>query len=578
MSVDSRNGMKFTTKGRGNEDAGAGEDEGEDEEEDQEDQEDQEDEEGTPAIVHARLVACAGLPGWLQQLGEGRYGIAYDFRTHSLVDHPPDGWYFGDTRNWYSAVIHVLRAGGLWKAQYSMYMGYAHPTWFYMLIRRLLSATALALKESIPTVPTSSTPSQRPIEQLTPKPSVPATMAQPQRVRSKNAQMYFTEEAAAARRSEQKTDPSNAIKKEKIPGTKPNTVSVQLTKGEVIRREDGSEIIVFEILEDDDVVQTVGRSAATRKGRGSAATPSSKPKGNSGVPTLQDLQRSAKCRPIASTPPRNAIPCNKGAPSDTYKDSEDSDDELEDEEDEAVNTSDSRRPRPGRKQDHTGMVKQEKDAMSKNQKRKHVSDDDGDTDLNTKAKLTDFSDGLKLIIQETKEIFRIQCYTINLYPNSHKVNEYLETAVDIANSNAAKRDEELCRAHQWPTNVRLDLKATPTAKSLIMSTGTWSRSRLKTTTQAVMPDVPDELRKRAVAVLLERFTFIFADIRLAGDKVANRRGPFRHPALKMLFNEAFLGTPGPVKGAAWDYPKLFKEDMWPLGLVAVLTVTLHFAL
>ncbi|EJU05880.1 hypothetical protein DACRYDRAFT_104370 [Dacryopinax primogenitus] len=46
----------------------------------------------------------------------------------------------------------------------------------------------------------------------------------------------------------------------------------------------------------------------------------------------------------------------------------------------------------------------------------------------------------------------------------------------------------------------------------------------------------------------------------------------------MLYDRAFLGNPGTVKGLAWEYKDLFKADMWPLGLVAVLSMTLHFTL
>ncbi|KZO94186.1 hypothetical protein CALVIDRAFT_528954 [Calocera viscosa TUFC12733] len=86
-----------------------------------------------------RRDAAPGLPAWLLNLPPGRYGIAYDFTWHLLIDHPPDGYFLNGTGAWYGNVIKKLRAAGLMQAEKSMYEAVGDPASFYMLKLQMYS-------------------------------------------------------------------------------------------------------------------------------------------------------------------------------------------------------------------------------------------------------------------------------------------------------------------------------------------------------------------------------------------------------------------------------------------------------
>ncbi|KZT54314.1 hypothetical protein CALCODRAFT_510865 [Calocera cornea HHB12733] len=596
-----------------------------------------------------------GFPPWLLQLDVGRYGIAYDFRTHSLLDPLPQGWNMGNTRNFYRAMIRFMRGGGLWKAQYSMYMGYAHPTWFYAILRGMRyvspagSFTSCVLKVQIYAVPMpqmiltdtfrlgASSAEVQPqwnqirtiaaynrgwtstddlyqrrngyqvslcmdtdqgylapstsivqfwsLEELqkaslnssspaltgsATSPTVKATatvptMAQPARTAlgSKNAQQYFSEQISASTKSEKKTTATTTpvrVKQEK-----PASKSAIGVKGvsHVTRTASGRLVMTFE-LEDSDDEEPV-KPKKDLFASASVEQSGSRSRGGTKLSTgPQD--RSSK----TTSKPRVHVDSDEG--DDDYEPDEDPDEEEDEEEDE-LETETSRRAKR-----HRDSSVSAASVTAKRRKSNNAAQSPGystDAGATTKAKLADYSPDYQKLIQDAKAIYRIQYYTVNLYPSAAQIEEYLETAVAIANNKAAMREDELKKRHKVPKIARLDLDAEPA----ITSMGTWSRSRLKTAAQAVVkeayyqwlgPGVSEELRAQAIKTLLGGYAFVYSEPTFDGNVLVKKKGPFRHPALKMLYDATFLGNPGTIAGAAWDHPELFAADRWPLGLVAAL--------
>ncbi|KZT51397.1 hypothetical protein CALCODRAFT_487944 [Calocera cornea HHB12733] len=200
-------------------------------------------------------------------------------------------------------------------------------------------------------------------------------------------------------------------------------------------------------------------------------------------------------------------------------------------------------------------------------------------------------------IQDAKIILRLQYYSIYLYADEQQKQEFLDTAILLANKAAEVRWlDRMSKGDPLAINGTLQGTARTLASPLIAHYGPWGRTVLKEVAQSVVKQCYSQLtdttmqtrqRKDAVALLLEENSFLFREVEVVFDtemrngvekrtRRLSRHGPFGHPAVKAMIRQSWFGTG--KHGDGHRYPELFLAEREPDGAIAAASAALLFAL
>ncbi|KZT58972.1 hypothetical protein CALCODRAFT_507808 [Calocera cornea HHB12733] len=188
-------------------------------------------------------------------------------------------------------------------------------------------------------------------------------------------------------------------------------------------------------------------------------------------------------------------------------------------------------------------------------------------------------------IQDAKVLFRLQYYMIYLYAAKGQKDDFLDTAILLANRDAERRwAERIAKGDERAILGTLQGTARTLAEPLIAHYGQWGRTVLKSVAQSVVKqcypvvtnfDITDRQRKASITVLLNDNTFLYRDVNVTPGEV-KRAWPFRHPAVKAMIIQTWFGRG--KQGDGHLYPDLFLPEREPDGIIAAAGAALLFAL
>ncbi|KZT59445.1 hypothetical protein CALCODRAFT_481519 [Calocera cornea HHB12733] len=202
-------------------------------------------------------------------------------------------------------------------------------------------------------------------------------------------------------------------------------------------------------------------------------------------------------------------------------------------------------------------------------------------------KLQCFCPELKETIQEAKILFRLQFATINLYAEDNQREEFMATAILLANRSAhARWEKQIAGGDAAAIHGTLQGRNLTLAKPLISHYGPWFRTVIKSVAQTVVKQsfpelfdshVTDQVRRAEVARLLDANSYLYGEISFDPDtNEMIRSKPFQSPALRAVIMQAWFGNG--VEGDGHVFPELFLPEREPDGVITAAAVALLFAL